>query len=220
MAHITKNFFEFFKELEQNNNREWFQENKKRYDGHVRGPFVDLVEVLLAEVEKLDPTIVMNGKDALFRINRDIRFSKDKTPYNTMMKAAFAKDGRKSGNAGYYLGLGIDGLHVGGGMYDLDKERLERVREHIKQNPDEFLALIAEKKFRSSFGTVRGEQNKRIPAELKDIAEKVPMIANKQFYYMAHLKSTRTLVGEKLQDTILQHFQVITPINAFLNQAL
>lgn len=219
MAHITQDFFEFFSDLETHNNREWFQENKKRYETAVKEPFTDLVETLLGDIEQLDPSIAMNARDAQFRINRDVRFSKDKTPYNTMMKAAFAKDGRKSGNAGYYLGLGVDGLHVGGGIYDLDKERLEKIRYHIAANSDEFLALTGGKKFRDGFGEVQGERNKRLPSDLQALSEKIPALANKQFYCMAHITDRGKLVGKSLHDVIVKHFRLITPFNAFLNGA-
>ena len=219
MAQITQDFFGFFRELEEHNSREWFQENKKRYEAVVKEPFTALVERLLQEIEQLDPSISMNAKDALFRINRDVRFSKDKTPYNTMMKAAFARDGRKSGNAGYYLGLGADGLHVGGGIYDLDRERLALVRNHIAANSEQFLDLVGGKDFCAGFGEVKGEKNKRLPSDLQSISEKIPQIANKQFYCMAHITDQRKLVGDSLHAVILEHFRLITPFNAFLNNA-
>lgn len=219
MCAIGSEYFDFFSDLERNNVKEWFHENKKRYENDVKKPFTALVEELLNDVKRLDPTIEMDPKDALFRINRDIRFSADKSPYNTVMKAAFARGGRKSGYAGYYLGLGADGLHVGGGMYDIAKSELAGIRSYIAENPDEFRELADEKSFLARFGGVKGEKNKRIPAEFREAAERVPEIANTQFYYMAQMKPGEVPKGDALREQIVEHFSAITPFNSFLNTA-
>ena len=87
---MTENYISFFKGLEENNTREWFHGHKKEYENEVKKPFLNLLDRLIPELMALDSSISPNSKDALFRINRDIRFSKDKTPYHTILKASFA----------------------------------------------------------------------------------------------------------------------------------
>ena len=96
MVYFSKDYLDFFKELSSNNNREWFHENKKRYDKHVRKPFISFVGGLIQELEQDWGTIPYQPKDFLMRINRDIRFSKDKTPYNTQMSAMISPHGKKN----------------------------------------------------------------------------------------------------------------------------
>ena len=95
MIYFTKDFIGFFSDLENNNNRDWFHENKKRYETSVKGPFESLVSALISELSKVYPEMTITPKDAIFRINRDIRFSKDKSPYKTHMAALISPGGKK-----------------------------------------------------------------------------------------------------------------------------
>lgn len=220
MNYFTDAYVQFFTDLEKNNHKEWFQANKKVYENEVKKPFQQLVADLIVELQNIDPDIKMEPKNAIFRINRDIRFSKDKTPYNTLMKAGFAKGGRKSPYAGYYLGLSAEGLHVGGGMFMLKPDELKPIRQHIANNNDVFLKLINDSKFKNAFGDVKGERIKRIPTDFVEAHEKNPYIANKQFYYMADPTDQKIISSDKLLPEIVKHFQLITPLNQFLKKAL
>ncbi len=220
MNYFTDAYVQFFTDLEKNNHKDWFHANKKVYEKEVKEPFNQLVGDLITEIRNLDPDIQMEPKDAIFRINKDIRFSKDKSPYNTMMKAGFAKNGRKSPYAGYYLGLSTNGLHVGGGMFMLKPDELKKVREHIANNTDEFLKLINQKEFKTVFPELKGEQIKRIPTEFQEVHEKTPYIANKQYYYMADLGQQKIISSDKLFPEIVKHFKLITPLNKFFKKAL
>src|SRR5690606_4197407 len=97
MAYFTSDFIEFFKELAANNNKEWFDENRERYQKNVKIPFEKFVAALMAELKKDDPELTGDPKKAIFRINRDIRFAKDKTPYKLNRSAAISKYGKKDG---------------------------------------------------------------------------------------------------------------------------
>ena len=140
MNHFKQDFIDFFTQLEANNSKEWFDENRKTYEKAVKKPFKQLIQRLIDHLPELDPQIQMAPKDAIFRINRDIRFSKDKTPYNTIVKAGFARGGRKSSYAGYYLGISATQIHVGGGVYMLDAANLKKIRQHIAAYPEELQA--------------------------------------------------------------------------------
>ena len=220
MQYLSKEFIHFFQGLEKNNHKEWFGIHKKEYEQYVKQPFQQLVADLIDALPALDPDIRMHPKDAIFRINRDIRFSKDKTPYNLMVKAGFAKGGRKSSYAGYYLAIAADKMHVGGGLYALGKDELTKIRTHIAMHMDEFMKLIENKYFVDTFGHVKGEQIKRIPAEFQEAFGRTSLIANKQFYYMADYEDQRIITGDGLLSFILEHYQKITPINRFLKEAI
>ena len=94
-AMIDQNYVNFFKELENNNNKEWFHQHKKVYETQVKQPFLALLELLIPELLRIDPRISTNTKEAIFRINRDVRFSRNKTPYNTLLKAGFSPLGKE-----------------------------------------------------------------------------------------------------------------------------
>lgn len=220
MQYFTKDFSTFFKGLAKNNNKAWFDKHRKIYEEHVKKAFVKLVEDLLPEIQKLDPEVRMLPKEAIFRINRDIRFSKDKTPYNTMVKAAFAQGGRKSSYAGYYIGISADTIHVGGGSFGIDPESLDHIRNHIVKKTPKIIKLSEQKKFKELFGEIKGEKNKRIPSDYQETFKKTDLIANKQFYYMADYKDPKLITSEKLLPFLVDHFKVITPLNSFLKKGL
>lgn len=103
MKYFTPEYINFFNNLEKNNSKIWFDENRKLYEESVKKPFNSFISELILEILQFDDSIDIHTKNAIFRINRDIRFSKDKTPYNTHKRAALVKGGRKSPYPGYYL---------------------------------------------------------------------------------------------------------------------
>ena len=121
----------------------------------------------------------MTPKDAIFRINRDIRFRNDKTPYNIMMKVGMAKYGRESSYAGNYLGISAYHIHFGGGVYMLDKDNLKKIRDVISNDSNRFLKLIQENDYIKHFDKIQGEQVKKIPKEHQQVATKIPQITYK-----------------------------------------
>src|SRR5688572_9652097 len=118
MAHFSPEFVKFFKNLAKNNSTVWFNENRKTYEAEVKKPFAAFIDELIKKVQKIDPAIKIKASDAIMRINKDIRFSKDKTPYNTYVAAIVSVTGRKSKEyPGMYLQLGADKIMVFGGAY-------------------------------------------------------------------------------------------------------
>lgn len=194
MAYFTQDFLDFFAELGANNNRDWFHDNKKRYEKSVKDPFKAFVSDLITEVGKVDKDVNIEAKDAIFRINRDVRFSKDKSPYKLQVSAVVSKHGRKDHSyPGLYLQLSADALHAGGGCYMPPKEELWRLRDGISRDPKAFRKLIENAAFKKQFGTLKGEKNKVLPKEFKEAAANEPYIFNKQFYYMAERPGTDAL---------------------------
>lgn len=220
MQPITQSYTDFFKELAANNHKEWFQANKKRYDKDVREPFIHLLEGLVAEIQKWQPDISTDVKQSLFRINRDIRFSKDKTPYNTVMKSNLSAGGRKSPLPGNYIGIDAESVHIGGGLYNLDPKQVKKVRSHISNNLGEWKKLTDSKDFKKYLGEIKGEKAKRVDSDIKDLAEENPILYYKQFYYMAE-RPISELLNAKDQVAYLSNFcKAAAPLNAFLTKAI
>lgn len=220
MKYFDKDFLQFFKDLAANNNRDWFLENKKRYDSSVKKPMESFVIDLIKEVRKHDKSINIKPSDAIFRINRDIRFSKDKTPYKLNSSAAIGDGGRKSiGASGVYVELGPEKLGIAGGIYMPEKDVLHDIRSYLSKNPKGFLKILEDKNFKKTWGDLQGEKNKILAPEFKASADVCPHIYNKQFYYWKEL-NPKLITSDKLMETILEHYIASLPVSEFLNGAL
>lgn len=220
MSYFDHEFEEFFVELEENNSKTWFDANRKRYENHVKAPFKAFVSELIDKIGEFDPKITIEPKNAIFRINRDIRFSKDKTPYKIHMAAAFGRSKRKEVDfAGYYVHVSPHYVYVGGGSYFLDKNGIQAIRETIAENPQKFHKVINNKSFLTKYGEVLGDRLKRVPKPFNEIVEKIPEIANKQFYYSADLDPP-ILTSSSFTSTILEYYKTGYPLNQFLREAL
>jgi len=180
-------FYEFFLELSLNNQKYWFDENRKRYESDVKQPFLDFFSDLLLRMSEFDIGYQeLTAKDCLFRINKDIRFSKDKSPYKLHCSASLHIGGRKKmWPGGIYIELGAESCGIYSGVYMPEKEDLMKFRMNIAKNLQDFDKAIQEPNFIKYFGEVLGSKNKIIDATLKEAAAKQPLIFNKQFY-VAH----------------------------------
>ena len=220
MAYFTNEYLNFFKNLEKNNSKEWFDENRKTYEKEVKVPFRTFAGDLITAMEFVLGPVPMVAKDAVSRINRDIRFSKDKTPYNTFLGAMVAPGGKKDmTNPGLYLQANHQRVRVHSGAYALDKHQLQAVREHIAQNLKAFEKVISDKEFVATFGEVLGEKNKRIPKEFHEAAEKQPLIFNKSFYYFFDLDA-KVLIQDDLIPQIIERFKKSNKVGDFFREAL
>ena len=220
MRYFDQEYLEFFKTLAANNNKEWFHANKKMYESAVKKPFTQFVASVIENVQKEDVSVQLETKDALGRINRDIRFSKEKSPYNLYMTAYISPKGKKDKSyPGVYFRFGPGETGFMAGSYNLDKNQLQKVREAITNNLEEFQSIYMDSNFKSHLGTIQGEVNKRIPSEFKAIAERESLIANKQFYAMS-LQKPEAILEENLMDNLLAFRAAATPLNQFLIKAL
>jgi len=143
MKYFDKNFIDFLKELPANNNSEWFNTNRKRYETEVKKPFEFFVTDLIHKMKAHFPVLDITHKDAIFRINRDIRFSKDKSPYKIHVSAAVAPGGKKDlTNPGLYIQLSAEDVRLYSGLYELSNLDLEKIRVKIASETDRFLKII------------------------------------------------------------------------------
>ena len=223
MPYFTQKFNDFFKGLAANNHKDWFHENKKTYDKEVKKAFANFLTDLIKTIrEKHDPELDLEVKNAVFRINRDIRFSKDKTPYKMHVSAIVSNGGRKNMQIpGLYLQLGVGELWIGGGMYAPDKENLQLIREHIAANTEAVKKLLANKTFQKFYPKgIEGDKNKRIPKEFKEVAEIEPMVANKQFYFMATYDDEKLIQREDFLGWVMEHYEASMAWNQFFETAM
>ncbi|OSZ78587.1 hypothetical protein CAP35_10150 [Chitinophagaceae bacterium IBVUCB1] len=220
MAYLNKDFINFFKNLSVNNTTAWFDENRKTYETAVKQPFKLLVDEMIKRIKKHQPEIAITSSDAIFRINKDIRFSKDKTPYNTHVGANISSQGRKSKEEpGFYFQLSHDGIMVCGGVYMVEAANLQKIRSYIAANQKAFAALYNDKTFKDTYGSIQGEQNKKLPEDLKAAATKEPLIANKQFYYSAKMKA-KAITEDTLPDQLMEYYHAAKKMNDFLKKAM
>ena len=220
MIYFTEDTLAFLNELKANNNRDWFNANKKRYEQHVKNPYQKFIGDLIDALGPQYPALAITPKDAIFRIYRDVRFSKDKSPYKTKVSAIITPGGRKDmTSVGLYNELSGDDFRIYSGLYQLDATQLKNVRTHISYNMEEFQSLITDKKFVKVFGEVRGEKNKRISKEFQEDAETQPLLFNKSFYYFTSFKPDIVLKNGLIDKTI-DTFLVAKPLSQFLKEGL
>lgn len=221
MAFFQKEFLDFFIELAPNNNKDWFDLNRKRYEQFVKDPFKKFVDHLIQKVAETDPAFKdVEAKDCIFRINRDIRFSADKTPYKMMVSAVVAPQGKKSKAVnGVYFELGPEHLSVYGGVYEIDKEDLLTVREGIAKDVKKFQKAYNNTTFKKVFGEILGEKNKIIPKELQESAKIEPLIYNKQWYFCTQF-DPETILADNLDEIILDCYEAGKPVEQFFNELI
>ncbi|MBK8338495.1 MAG: DUF2461 domain-containing protein [Flavobacteriales bacterium] len=220
MAWFTNDFNGFFKDLAKNNNKEWFDANRKRYETSVKKPFEAFTAEAIKRIAKHDKTIAIEPKEAIFRINKDVRFSKDKTPYKLNTSAIISPAGKKDhATPGIYFELGPESVKFYGGAYQPEKDQLEKIRTAILRDGKGFRKAIEAKAFTTFFGTVKGEVNKVLAPEFKAGLAKEPLIANKQFYVAAELPA-KLVADAKLMDVMMDHYLAMCPFNGWLAAAM
>lgn len=219
MAWFSSEFISFFSELAENNHKEWFDANRSRYENFVKVPFKAFVGELLLRLRQHDPHLLPDVAQAMFRINRDIRFSKDKAPYKLHMGALLGRYGRKNLEyPAFYFELRADAIMFASGAYSPGKEYIERIRYHIAEHPHDFMEVLEDKSFVAKYGKLKGLQNKKVPADLKEAFLKQPYIANKEFYCMSEIPSV-SITSEDLMDVVEAYFLSALPLNRFLQEA-
>jgi len=220
MSTVKQEFFNFFDELSQNNNREWFNENKSRFEREVKEPFTRLVEDSINRMSQDDASFTLvKPADSIFRIYKDVRFSADKTPYKLHMAAVLGKGGRK-GLDGIYLHLGHDGTFIGGGAYDVPKEKLNAVRSFLLDNKEEFESIIQDPQFVKMCGEIKGERYVRTPEPWAQYVSDFPYMANKQWYFMKEFDKAKFLKSKDQASFVYDYHLAAKPYCDFIVQAL
>lgn len=176
---IKQSSFTFLKDLAKHNDREWFNKNKNRYtDAHE--DIIAFAEALLKEMNKHDNIETATGKDSLFRIYKDVRFSKDKTPYNTQWTGGFKRATKKL-RGGYYFHLQPGGSFVAGGFWGPEPKDLQRIRQDIDANYSAWQKMLSGKALVSAFGKMLGDQVASAPKGYKKDNPAIDLLRYKQF---------------------------------------
>ena len=219
MGYFNADFIQFFIELAANNHKDWFDMNRVRYEQSVKKPFAIFTQTFINRLALKHPVFQdLLAKDCIFRINRDIRFSKDKTPYKLMCSAVVSPEGKKSTAIhGIYFELSPEHVRVYGGVYEIDKHDLMDLREGLSANLPEFQKLIANPEFVEFFGEIHGDKNKMLPSNLRGAAEQEALIFNKQFYFYATF-SPDLILQDELLDTMIKAYEIGKPLELFFNQ--
>jgi len=219
MAFFEKDFLQFFKELRKNNDREWFLANKPRYISSVKEPFEKFVEATIETMKPVMPHLLITPKESIFRIYRDTRFSKDKTPFKEHVSAAIVPGGRKNmSQPGIYIQMNDVDVRIYSGTYGPEKDKLAAIRNKIASDPKAFQKLYKKKNFVESYGEIRGEKNKRLPKDLREAAEIEPLIFNKGFYYFVSLPAD-TVLNPNFPKLVLKYYKLAQPLNDFFHSA-
>lgn len=213
---FEEDFLVFFMDLAPNNNKDWFDLNRQRYLKNIKAPFEAFVTHLIEKMNKDYPLGDLKASDCIFRINKDVRFSKDKTPYKLQTSALIKKGGKKAMHeAGLYIELGPEYLQIYTGVYMPEKDQLETIRKAIAKHPDTFEKIIAKPDFKKYFGAPKGERSKILPAPLKAAAASCEWIYNKQFY-LQHTVDAEKILEPGLDEYILKVFKAAREYNDFL----
>lgn len=215
-----KPILDFLSVLRENNNREWMETNKSWFH-EVRSDFSEIVNFLIGEIVGFDPSVEgLVPKDCIFRLNRDIRFSKDKSLYKTHFGAYIAEGGRKSENAGYYFHLEPgDNSLLAGGMYIPSPEMIKKIRQEIDYNPSELKKIVSDPSFRDYFGKVQGEQLKTTPKGYTPDHPNIEFLKLKSYMAM-HPVSDAIALSPGFPDKAVLVFKAMKPFNEFLNTAV
>lgn len=214
---------QFLKALKKNNTREWFEKNRKAYES-AKADFSKLIEEVIAGFGKKDPGIAtLTAKDCLFRINRDIRFSKNKAPYKTNMGASIIPGGKKANLAGYYIHLEPGGKSfVGGGRYMADPDVVKKIRQEIDYSWVAFRKIIQHKKFVALYGDLEKGEGMTLIREPKGYEKENPAIDYiKLKSWIATVPLRDIELGDKnLAKKIVTAFETLQPLISFLNHAI
>jgi len=214
----TKTILDFIHQLKENNNREWFEANRKMYQKSKK-EFEALLAELIKGLSELDPQLEgLKPKDCTFRINRDIRFSKDKRPYKTNFGGVIARGGKKSHHALFYIHLEPGNCFLAGGVYMPANEYLNMVRQEIDYNPEEFRSIINDAAFKKYFGGLEGEKLKRAPKGYSPDNPNIDLI-NFKSYLAMHNVSDQLVTSEKLVPYALEIYRAMMPMYNFINRS-
>ena len=183
-----------------------------------RDNFFDFVKKLIEKTQKLDKNLwELSVKDCTFRFNKDIRFTKDKSPYKTNFWVIIREEGKHGSGAGYYIHIEPGACFIGGWMYMPPTPTLQRVRNHIAKNHKQLQKIISTPAFKKSFGKLEGDALKNIPRGF-DKEHKAGDLLKMKWFFVGHNISDKKVLQEKFIDYCISVFKVMKPLNDFLNK--
>lgn len=218
-ATVNKETLNFLSTLEINNNREWFNDNKHLYL-EAKANVENVVNEVIAEVAEFDPSVErLEAKNCIFRIYKDTRFSKDKTPYKTNIGASLVEKGPKTLNhAGYYIHLENGKSFLAGGVYMTEPKNLKAIREAISSDGEKFMKILNKKSFKDVL-ELQGTQLVKVPQGFDKENPMGDYLKFKQFTVFHPLSDKEVLDKNFVKNTV-KVLKEIYPFNRFLNEAI
>jgi uncharacterized protein (TIGR02453 family) len=210
---------EFFRKLMKNNRREWFQPRKEIFETRLKQPMRELVHEVNREMARFAPEYVTDPDKAIYRIYRDTRFSKDKTPYKDHIAASFHRGACAHGEGGFYFAISHKEVAVGGGVYMPAPETLKAIRQYLAEHHAEFRKLIRGRAVRELYGEMQGQQLTRPPKGFTPEHPAADLVRYKQLLFYVELEP-KLATSKELQPTLVRHLRAIAPFLEFLNRPL
>lgn len=212
-----KNALTFLTALNENNSKVWFDENRKQYES-CKKEFIDLVANVISEMSNKDSIFeTLEAKKCIFRINRDIRFSKDKSPYKNNFGAWFTQAGTEK--AGYYLHLQPgDKTFVGGGIYMPPNDVLKKIRQEIDYSSTDLHQILEEPSFKKLFPIVKGDKLTRAPKGYEETHSDIELLKHKSLVVSVNITDQEIIDG-KLSSKTIEAFTTMKEFIKFLNRA-
>jgi uncharacterized protein (TIGR02453 family) len=208
----------FLAKLRKNNHKEWFDANRETYEA-LRIDWVNFVQRIISQSKYFDSDIKhLEAKNCIFRINRDIRFSKDKSPYKTNFGAWMNKGGKKAENAGYYLHLEPTNCFLAGGVYMPSPAQLQSIRQEIDYNYPRLLKILKDKEFVKNFGGLGGDKLTQVPKGYDKENPAMEYLKHKSFI-MYHRIDEKLLKNKNFDKYIVGVYKAMKPMIDFLNEA-
>jgi uncharacterized protein (TIGR02453 family) len=209
----------FFRALARNNNREWFLPRKPIFEEKVKEPMRQLIDALNMALHDFAPEYQTDPDKAIFRIYRDIRFSKDKKPYKEQIAATFHRRGTATRGAGYYIAVSHKEVAVGGGVYSPEPAQLLAIRQRIAERHEEFRRILAARPVRKLLGNLYGEQLSRVPRGFAADHPAADLLRFKHYLLYTEL-APNLATSPALFKQIVDRFRVMVPFMQFLNESL
>ena len=213
MAVIQKSTLDFCKKLAKNNTREWFHDNKPTYK-EAQENVKSFQAELLAELQKIDAI----DKHKMYRIYRDVRFSKDKTPYNPDFRLSFNREGAHR-RGGYYLRIAPNNSFIACGFWGPEPKDLKLIRSHIAQDAKPLRKILNAKKFKDTFGTLQGDQVKSAPKGFSKDHPDIDLLRFKQLYVHREI-SNEVVMSEDFIKEIIKTYKAIHPFFDYMTEIL
>jgi uncharacterized protein (TIGR02453 family) len=219
---ITSELFQFFRELKENNSREWFEANKQRYETQVREPLLGFISDFGLRLAEISPHYVADARKmggSLFRIHRDVRFSKDKSPYKTAAGIQFRHEMGKDVHApGFYLHLEPDSVFMGAGLWHPEPPTLAKIRDAIVNQPEQWQAVLTDEDFRTIL-QLGGDSLKTVPKGYDPNHPFLEDLKRKDFIASRALSEAEACEPDFI-DSFAGYCQKTAPFMAFLTRAV
>jgi len=220
---FPKDFFAFFRELKANNDRGWFEANKPRFKQSVQGPMSEFIAAMAPHLARISKQFIADPRPnggSMFRIHRDVRFTRDKRPYKEHAACQFRhRLGRYVHAPGFYVHLAPGEVFFGGGMWMPEPDALLKIRERIASKPAEWKKVVGNKRFSETFGGIEGEQLTRPPRGFDPARPFIADIRRKSFV-AGRDSSIKKAQSRLLLEEVAETFRALSPLMRFLCAAL